>query len=94
MHLGKAGAPIAAWSEALASMMTLALAHGATIRDLIVQLSSLVTDRIRSRPDGRAARSAPEGVALALFDYARMKQNEVADELGFDRPPRMARRDG
>lgn len=96
IHLGKAGAPIQAWSNALSRVMSLALDHGATINDLIEELSSQTSDRRREKLNGEVVRSGVEGVWSALMMYKRDKYGEMAkaieggaDERG--RGPRMGR---
>jgi|SRR5436190_1705827 acyl-CoA hydrolase len=82
IHIGKAGAPIAAWSNALARMLTLALDHGATINDVLVELSNQTTDKIRLTQSGESIRSGVEGVCNALMQYKRAKFEEVRLTLG------------
>jgi acyl-CoA hydrolase len=82
IHIGKAGAPIAAWSNALARMLTLALDHGATINDVLVELSNQTSDRIRITNNGESIRSGVEAVCSALMQYKRSKFDEVRATLG------------
>jgi hypothetical protein len=82
IHIGKAGAPIAAWSNALARMISLALDHGATINDIMVELSNQTSDKIRMTTQGESIRSSIEAVCHALMQYKRAKFDEVRGTLG------------
>src|SRR5258708_28487917 len=51
--IGKAGTLIRSWANSLARIMTIALEHGATIENLIEELSSQTSDaQARRRNDG------------------------------------------
>lgn len=96
IHIGKSGSAVGAWSNTLARTMTLALDHGATINDLLVELSSQTTDKFRITPEGEAVRSGIEGVWVALMKYKRDKFEQVSKTLGDiderGRGPRLGRR--
>lgn len=81
ISIGKSGHAISAWAAALAGVMSLALDYGASINELIKELSSLTTDKIRIMKDGVEIRSGPEGVCVALFDYRRQKFSELTEIL-------------
>lgn len=66
--IGKAGAPIAAWSSAVSALMTLAVDKGAQIEDLLVALSNLSSDRVTYNSSGMC-RSGPDGVWQGLMLY-------------------------
>ena len=90
---GKNGASLYAWAKALADSLTTSLNHGATISELIQDLSSQTSHR--SAGFNVKLRSGPEAVAQALIDYSRMRFDKLRESLGdFDegnrRPPRMA----
>jgi hypothetical protein len=95
VHIGKAGAPLAAWSNALSRIMTLALDKGATINDLIEELSGQTSDKARMTTNGESVRSGVEGVWVCLIRYKRDKFELVSQALGETdvrgRGPRMGR---
>lgn len=82
LHIGKAGASVAAWAQALSRMMTLALDHGSTINDLVVELSNMTSDKRRDTAAGEPIRSGVEAVWLALVKYKRDKFEKVSLTLG------------
>jgi len=94
IHIGKAGAPIAAWSNALARMLTLALDHGATINDVLVELSNQTTDKIRMTSNGESIRSSVEAICSALMQYKRAKFDGIRATLGDMEAHRGPRLDG
>lgn len=95
VHIGKAGAPIAAWSNALARIISLALDKGATINDLIEELSSQTSDKNRQTTRGEIVRSGVEGIWIALMQYKRDKfaltSAQLGDVDGRGRGPRLGR---
>lgn len=82
IHIGKAGAPIAAWSHALARICSLALDKGADINDLVAELSSQTSDKTRMSTRGEVVRSGVEGLWTALMQYKRDKFDATAKTLG------------
>jgi hypothetical protein len=82
IHIGKAGSAVGAWSNAVARLMTVALDHGATINDLMTELSSQTSDKRRETSDGEVVRSGIEGVWVALMKYKRSKFEAVSQSLG------------
>jgi hypothetical protein len=82
VHIGKAGAPLAAWSNAISRIMTLALDKGATINDLIEELSGQTSDKARMTTNGESVRSGVEGVWVCLIRYKRDKFELVSRALG------------
>ena len=66
--IGKAGAPLAAWTFAVTALMNLAVQKGATIEDLLETLSNITSDRV-ARSATSVCRSGPEGVWQALVKY-------------------------
>lgn len=96
IHIGKAGAPIAAWSNALARVISVALDKGVTLNDVMAELSSQTSDRVRMTTNGEAVRSGVEAVWVALMKYQREKFETVRKTLGLDseeehRGPRLGR---
>lgn len=88
INIGKAGSGVAAWAQATSRVCSLALDHGATITDLINELSSHTTDRLRVVGNGIKIRSGIEGVAYALMQYSAMKHQEEIRRLALDIRPR------
>lgn len=82
IHIGKAGAPIAAWSNALARIISLALDKGADMNDLVSELSSQTSDKNRMSTRGEIVRSGVEGLWIALMQYKRDKFDATAKTLG------------
>lgn len=81
ISIGKAGAAIASWANALSNTLTLALDRGAGINDLIAELSSITSDRVRTLEKGEAVRSAPEAVCVVLMRYRKYKYHELTRTL-------------
>lgn len=84
INIGKAGAAIAAWSQALARIMSLAVDKGAAVNDIIEELSSLTSDKEVTLERGEKVRSGPEGVVVALFNYRNEKFLELTRTLNGD----------
>lgn len=82
IHLGKAGSMIMAWAKSLARMMTIAIEHGATLEDLMQELSSQNSDKIRRRTDGVNIRSGPDGICYALHQYRSEYYKELRIKTG------------
>lgn len=91
IHIGKSGAPLAAWSNALSRIMSLALDKGATINDLIEELSSQTSDKSRTTTNGESVRSGVEGVFVALMRYKRDKYAALGVHDERVRGPRLGR---
>lgn len=94
IHIGKAGAPIAAWSNALARMISVSLDHGAKLDDIMTELSGQTSDRLRITSQGESVRSGVEAVWVALMKYKRDKFEKVRATLGDleeHRGPRLGR---
>lgn len=70
LQIGKAGAAVAAWADAMAAMINLALSHGTTLDELIETLSNITSDR-SARTIESNCRSGPEGVWMALIRYRK-----------------------
>lgn len=70
IHIGKAGTAVSAWANAVARVCSLALDHGASIPELISELSQNNTDK--SRRSGEVyIRSGVAGLSYALLQYHR-----------------------
>jgi hypothetical protein len=94
IHIGKAGASVSTWAQALARMVSLALDNGAKLEDVMTELSNHTTDRVRVTNDGELVRSGIDGVWVALMKYKRAKFDEVRKTLGNvdeHRGPRLGR---
>lgn len=81
--LGKAGADTAAWASAVAGLMTLLIAKGATIEELIDTLGGITSGR-ESRTLQSCCRSGPEGIWMALMRYKRSKFELLSEKLGLN----------
>lgn len=79
--IGKAGASVAAWANALAEVMTLSIQKGASLEELITVLSGITSQR-EARSLGSTCRSGPEGVWQALVRYKHSKFAVLSKVLG------------
>lgn len=82
--IGKAGAPLAAWANAIATVINLSIKKGATVEDLIVELSSITSDG-KARTLDTTARSGPEGIWQAFIQFRQGwpedRHNKTRDEV-------------
>lgn len=94
IHVGKTGSPIAAWADATARAVTRCFDGGATLEQVIEDISNITTDKFRANPSGYVCRSAVEAVAIALLRYRQHKIETLEKELGINdkRPSRIGRR--
>lgn len=76
IHLGKSGTLTRAWSEALASIMNLAILNGARTEDIVAAISNITTGR-RANDGTVSIRSGPEGVARAMLHYNQLKSKQM-----------------
>lgn len=82
INIGKAGTSVAAWGDALARMVTLALPHMST-NAIIVAISEITSERRRlQRFGGEVCRSGPDGLCKALMKYRAQKFRENALKKG------------
>ena len=81
ISIGKAGAQVSAWADALGRLLTLLLESGVGINVLIEELSSLTSDKVAMNSNGEETHSGPEGVAMALIKYKLGKFNELKENL-------------
>jgi len=73
MNIGKTGASVAAWCNALSRMTTFALTNGVSIKKVMEELKDIATDRTMFA-DGIYIRSGPEALAIALERYIILKK--------------------
>lgn len=73
MSIGKTGASVLAWCNALSRMTTFAISAGISINKVVEELKDIATDRV-SINDGIPIRSGPEALAIALDRYRIMKK--------------------
>jgi ribonucleoside-diphosphate reductase alpha chain len=78
IHIGKAGKPLAAWAEALGRSMSLALRNKIELYRLLEEVSNITTDSLRILSKGTVCRSGPEGVAISIMKYLRMKNESLS----------------
>lgn len=95
IKVGKAGSALQAWTHSFARTLTLAIEKGATVEELIVELSGQTSDKTRTQDNGIIIRSGPDGVCYALLRYQKEKYRHIYldedDENGRRKFGRMAR---
>ncbi len=74
IHIGKVGLAVSAWADALSRSITLALKNNISLFKVLEEVSNITTDSLRVLSKGMICRSGPEGVAIAIMKYHRMKQ--------------------
>jgi len=84
IKIGKAGSSLGAWAHSFARLITMAIEHGVTVEELITELSSQTSDRLRLNNNGVNVRSGVEGVYVALTEYKRDKYQQLVKDLDFD----------
>lgn len=82
ISIGKAGASVSAWADAVGRLISKLLELGAGINFIIDELSALNTDRVAIDSTGEEVRSGPDGLALALMKYRTGKFQELKENLG------------
>lgn len=82
--IGKAGSDLKAWTHSFARLLTLSLDMGATLEQLIAELSSQTSDKSRTTDGGVKIRSGVEGVYRALMLYRNDKHVELRKEMKLD----------
>lgn len=83
IYIGKAGAAIAAWAEGMSNMATLAMSNGASINDLISELSNQTSSKaVKDRRSQNNIRSGLEGVVYALLKYRRERYKQLIADIG------------
>lgn len=82
IHIGKAGSTLQAWSVSFGRVLTMALDNGATINDLIADLSSQRSDKDRTTLGGVSITSGPEGVCYALMQHRKELFQLARESMG------------
>jgi ribonucleoside-diphosphate reductase alpha chain len=80
----KAGTAVAAWCDALARTITIALQSGVDWTRFIEELSSITSSRALRLVKGAICRSGPEGIAIALMRYRDGKHEELIAQEELD----------
>jgi hypothetical protein len=82
IHAGKTGSAVFAWADSVARMCSSMLRRGMNIYDIIQEFSNSTTSRLQIRnPNRLNARSGPDGLAVALLYYTKIKQAELHDHI-------------
>lgn len=81
IKIGKAGTSLRAWAHCFGRIITMALEHGASINEIVEELSSQTSDRQKTYTNGTKIRSGPEGVYNALMMYKDDKYFEARKEF-------------
>jgi hypothetical protein len=85
IHVGKSGASLQAWADALARVASLGLSLGGfSVGDLLSEISNITSDRKVRIANGSSIRSGPEGVAYAIQRYREVKWAQLRVELNLD----------
>jgi hypothetical protein len=76
--IGKAGTAVAAWADALESMINKLLLRGESLQEICEQLKDITTDKSSGSRFGTSVvvRSGPEGLYTCLFRYLKGKKDE------------------
>lgn len=82
VNIGKAGSALRVWTHALSRITTMAIEKGATLEDLLTELSSQHSDRSIRIAKGIDIRSGIDGVYNALMQYRADKFAELSKQLG------------
>lgn len=83
VNIGKAGSAVAAWAQALGSMISIALqTEDEKAFDKIITELSSITSSGTARSITSRCTSGPEGVWMALIRYRRAKFIELESSLG------------
>lgn len=81
IKIGKAGTSLRAWAHCFGRLITMSLEHGASINEIVEELSSQTSDRQQTYTNGIRVRSGPEGVYNALMMYKDDKYEEARKEF-------------
>ncbi len=84
INIGKNGANLMAWANAMAQMVTNSLQHGVSIVTIANDLLGNTSDKAIRTPNGLTIGSGPEALAFALLTYAAEKTAELQRTLGND----------
>lgn len=82
LQIGKAGSTLRAWTDAVATLATLAIQHGATIEDIITAISNFSSDRVAFTQGTTPIRSGPGGFVHALMRYKAERWKTMQAVLG------------
>lgn len=83
LEIGKVGSALRAWTDVTGRLITLAIANGATLEDIVTEISNITSDRLvynRRIP----IRSGPDGIAYGIMQYKGLKYDEMNKILGGD----------
>lgn len=80
LNIGKAGSNVAAWAQALGSMISVALQNKVPLEKILTELSSL-TSSGTPRSIETPIKSGPEGVYVGLLHYRRQRFEDMKKEL-------------
>lgn len=78
LNIGKSGYPLAAWSNALGLITSLALKNGVSLREIADELVNIKTDKV-TRSNGVAIHSGPEGLGVAIMKYLSAKHDALME---------------
>lgn len=85
MSIGKAGSSLNSWCTAVAKLCTIFLNQGGTISDLIDVLFDIISsssNRLRAGPDEPINRSGAEAMASALRKYLQSLPQDIISQIG------------
>lgn len=84
VNIGKCGNDISAWAHAMGRVCSIALEHGATMYDLMFELTNNSTDK-----DTIRTRSGVNGIAFAISSYIRDRHNGGREDIIRWKPSRL-----
>lgn len=91
VNIGKAGTTLAAWANAMSRVISLAFDHGASIPEIVQELSLQSSDRVSFNSNNVRIRSGPEGLAFALLRFQEEKNEHDYSDDGEEREYRAPR---
>lgn len=81
--IGKAGTNVNGWAFALAETVADSLKRGSDINDMIALLSNITSARPVYDKEGRACRSGPEALMIALMRYRNMNHEKESTKVKY-----------
>ena len=84
LNIGKAGGEVSTAAHAVARLCNLALDKGASVTEIIQELSNHTTDRSVVASNGTTVRSVIDGIVHALIEYNRDKYAASLKRIGGD----------
>lgn len=81
INIGKAGSAVAAWAQALASMISAGLQAGVKFETFLTELSSITSSNL-ARTVHSTCTSGPEGVWQAFVRYRNDRFKMLQEQLG------------